>query len=205
MSTQTDNTVSVWDPLVRIFHWSLVFFFFLAYLTEDDWMTIHSYAGYTIALLVLFRLVWGFIGTQHARFSDFVVSRQNVLSYLKLLSKGKAKRYIGHNPAGAAMILILLVGLSMTVFSGMSLYATEGYGPLAGTFLSSWSDSALEDVHEFFANFTVLLIFAHVGGVLLNSLLHRENLVKAMVDGKKRKDTNLAPHSGSNNVSGELQ
>ncbi|MBV1922149.1 MAG: cytochrome B, partial [Pseudomonadales bacterium] len=68
MSTHSANTVKVWDPLIRVFHWSLVFFFFLAYITEDDWMTVHSYTGYCVALLVLFRMIWGFIGTRHARF-----------------------------------------------------------------------------------------------------------------------------------------
>lgn len=185
MNIQKTKTIKVWDPLIRIFHWSLVFFFFLAYITEDDWMTIHSYAGYSIGLLILFRLVWGVIGTHHARFTDFIISPKEVIVYLKQLLQGNSKRYIGHNPAGAAMILILLLSLTMTVVSGMSLYATEGYGPLAGTFISAWSDGFLEEIHEFFANFTLLMIIAHVIGVLFSSLLHRENLVRAMVTGKK--------------------
>jgi len=185
MSLTTSRNIKVWDPLIRVFHWSLVFFFLLAYVTEDDWMTIHSYAGYSIAALVIFRLVWGVIGTRHARFTDFITTPSNVIAYLKQLSKGNARRYIGHNPAGAAMIVMLLVSLSMTVLSGVSLFATEGHGPLAGTFLSTWSEDPLEDVHEFFANFTLLLVVAHVLGVLLSGLLHRENLVKSMITGEK--------------------
>ncbi len=203
MSIQTENTIKVWDPLIRFFHWSLVFFFFLAYITEDDWMTVHSYAGYSIAFLIIFRLVWGFIGTRHARFSDFVCSRQVVMSYLKQLPRGKAKRYIGHNPAGAAMIVVLLFGVAMTVFSGMSLYATEGHGPLAATFFSSWSEDLLEEIHEFFADFTLLLVITHVGGVLLSSLLHRENLVRAMISGRKREETRDANNKNVDILSGE--
>lgn len=191
MSTHSANTVKVWDPLIRVFHWSLVFFFFLAYITEDDWMTIHSYAGYCIALLVLFRLIWGVIGTAHARFSDFIVAPADVIVYGKQLLHGKAKRYLGHNPAGAAMIVTLLASVTITVVSGVFLYATEGYGPLANTFLSSWSEDFLEEVHESFANFTLLMVAAHAGGVLLSSFLHRENLVRAMVSGRKRKNSHL--------------
>ena len=203
MSIQTDNTIKVWDPLIRIFHWSLVFFFFLAYITEDDWMTVHSFAGYGIAFLIIFRLVWGFIGTRHARFSDFVCSRQVVMSYLKQLSRGKAKRYIGHNPAGAAMIVALLFSIAMTVFSGVSLYATEGHGPLSETFFSSWSEDVLEEIHEIFANLTLLLVITHVGGVLLSSLLHRENLVRAMINGRKREETRDANNKNVDILSGE--
>ncbi|MBT4518780.1 MAG: cytochrome B [Halieaceae bacterium] len=185
MDTNISNSIKVWDPLIRVFHWSLVFFFILAYATEDDWMTVHSYAGYCIAGLILFRLIWGVIGTRHARFTDFITTPSNVIGYMKQLPAGRAKRYIGHNPAGAAMIVVLLVSLSMTLFSGASLYATEGQGPLVGTFMASWSEDALEEVHEFFANFTLLMVVAHVMGVLLSSLLHRENLVKSMITGRK--------------------
>lgn len=185
MSQQNIRTIKVWDPLIRIFHWSLVFFFLLAYLTEDDWMTIHSYAGYTIALLIGFRLIWGMIGTAHARFSDFVTGPRQVIDYLKQLFAGKSKRYLGHNPAGAAMILVLLTSLALTLVSGMSLYATDGHGPLAATFVAGWSEHTLEEIHEFFANFTLLMIVGHVAGVLVSSLLHRENLVKAMITGEK--------------------
>ncbi len=197
------NTTKVWDPLVRIFHWSLAFFFFLAYLTEDDWMTLHSYAGYSIALLVFFRLVWGVIGTRHARFSDFVTGPKKVISYMKQMIAGKSKRYIGHNPAGAAMILILLTSLTLTVFSGTSLFATEGHGPLAGTFIASWSEDALEEIHEFFANFTLFMVVAHVVGVLLSSLLHRENLVRAMITGEKRTDEGDHSEDNEDSLLGE--
>ncbi|RLA18392.1 MAG: cytochrome B [Gammaproteobacteria bacterium] len=191
MSNSNKNSIKVWDPLIRIFHWSLVFFFFLAFLTEDEWMTVHSYAGYSVGLLILFRLIWGVIGTRHARFSDFIRTPTQVVDYLKQVVDGKSKRYIGHNPAGAAMVVVLLISISLTTLSGIALYATEGLGPLSETFFSTWSDDILEEVHEFFANFTLFMVFLHVGGVLFSSLLHQENLIRSMITGLKQKGTSV--------------
>jgi len=187
MAKPAGNTIKVWDPLVRIFHWSLVLFFFLSYFTEDDWITVHSYAGYIVGFLIAFRLVWGVIGTRYARFTDFITSPQKVINYAKQLISGKAKRYIGHNPAGAAMIVLLLISLTLTVISGVALFATDGQGPLAATFFSTWSDELLEEVHELLANLTLLLVIGHIAGVLLGSLIHRENLIRAMITGEKKR------------------
>lgn len=184
------KTIKVWDPFVRLFHWSLVFFFFLAYITEDDWINIHSYAGYTVISLITFRMIWGLFGTRYARFSQFVTSFGNVKTYLKQIFSGNAKHYVGHNPAGGIMIIILLVCLFLTTFAGMSVFATEGHGPFASTFISQWSEDVLEEIHEFFANLTVLMVIIHVSGVLVSSLLHKENLIKSMITGKKFIDKN---------------
>ena len=183
----TPSEVRVWDPLVRLFHWLLVAAFAAAWVTEDEWMTVHSYAGYLIALLLVFRLIWGLLGTRHARFSDFVKSPATVIAYLKDLSALRARRYIGHNPAGGAMIVVLLLSLLMTVTAGLLAYGATGNGPLTELFLSSSYGSELfEEVHEFFANFTLLLVVVHLGGVLFESLYHKENLVRAMFTGIKR-------------------
>ncbi len=181
--------IKVWDPLVRLFHWSLVVAFLVAYISEDDFMTLHTYAGYTIMGLLAFRLVWGVIGTRHARFSDFVRPPHEVLAYLKDMAALKAKRYLGHNPAGGAMIVALLVSLLLTTLSGLGAYGIEGGGPLAGWLygVGEFGKEALEEVHEFFANFTLLLICIHVAGVLLGGILHRENLVRAMFTGTKQR------------------
>jgi len=187
MVKPTGKTIKVWDPLVRIFHWSLVFFFFLSYFTEDDWMTVHSYAGYIVGFLIAFRLIWGVIGTHYARFTDFITGPREVNNYLKQIIVGKAKRYIGHNPAGAAMIVLMLTSLSLTVVSGMAMFATDGQGPLAGSFFASWSDELLEETHELLANLTLFLVIAHIAGVLLGSLIHRENLIRAMITGEKKR------------------
>ena len=182
------NDLKVWDPLVRIFHWTLVAAFAVAYVTEDDWMTLHSYAGYLIGGLLAFRLIWGIVGSRYARFSDFVKSPGTVLAYLKDLSKFKARRYIGHNPAGGAMIVALLLSLVATVASGLLAYGSTGAGPLAALFATSstYGSEWLEEVHEFFANFTLLLVVVHLGGVLFESLLHKENLVRSMFTGIKK-------------------
>lgn len=180
--------IKVWDPLVRIFHWTLVVAFTIAYVTEDEFLNLHVYAGYLVLALLAVRLVWGIVGSRHARFSDFVRSPAAALAYLKAMFAMRAKRYLGHNPAGGLMIVALLVSLLITSVSGLATYGVEGFGPLAGWFsqYGIWNDEWMEELHEFFANFTLLLVAGHLAGVFLGSLLHHENLVRAMVTGLKR-------------------
>ena len=202
MTNPTPNEILVWDPLVRLFHWTLVVAFTLAYFSQEgpvedlldqvdgDWLqAIHVWAGYTIAGLLLFRLLWGFAGPRHARFSDFVRGPRETLRYVKDVLTLRAPRHLGHNPAGGAMIVALLLSLTITVVAGLMLYgADKGLGPLASLLLAS-SDAAIhsiKEVHEFFANFTLLLVVGHLVGVIWESLLHRENLAHAMITGRKR-------------------
>jgi len=182
----TPSNIKVWDPLIRIFHWSLVFFFLLAFITEDDWMEIHVQAGYAVMFLIGFRLVWGIVGTRNARFMSFVKSPSVVKSHLLKMLSLKPAHYLGHNPVAAVMVILLLVSIVLLSFSGIVTIATEGQGPLAHTFFAAWRGEWMEEIHEFFANFTLLLIFAHVAGVVFSSILERENLVKAMVTGEKK-------------------
>jgi cytochrome b len=134
------------------------------------------------------RIVWGLIGSRHARFSDFIYSPATIIQFLKDTWHLKGKRYLGHNPAGGAMVMLLLLGLLLTSVTGLLVYgAEEGAGPLAAwtsQFGHDWAE-AFEEVHEFFANFTVFLVFLHVAGVILESMLHGENLVASMINGKK--------------------
>ena len=184
----TTNTVRIWDPFVRIFHWVLVGAFVVAYISEDDYLDIHTTAGYTVLTLVALRLVWGFVGSRHARFADFVRPPGEALSYVKDTFLGRARRYLGHNPAGGLMIIAMLASLLVTTFTGVALLgADEHAGPLAGlmTGVSHGFEEGLEEVHEFFANFTVALVLGHLLGVLVESLFHRENLVRAMFTGNK--------------------
>lgn len=183
--------VKVWDPLVRVFHWTLVIGFFTAYLTEGEegTLSLHTWAGYTVAGLVLVRLLWGFIGTRHARFSDFVYRPATVKDYTLSILKLNPRRYLGHNPAGGLMVVGLLACLLITTGSGMALYAVEEQaGPLAGWLgaLGERWEEVFEGLHEFFANATLFLVVVHVAGVVIESLLHGENLVRAMVTGYKR-------------------
>lgn len=179
-------TVKAWDPLVRVFHWSLVFFFLLAFATGDDWTNLHAWAGYTIAMLVAFRLLWGIVGTRTARFLTFVRSPRCAIRHLRAMLARRAPHYLGHNPLAAMMVVSLLVSIGFAAGSGMILIAAEGQGPLAGTIFAAIDGEVMEEVHEFFANLTLLLVFAHVAGVAVSSLLEGENLVKAMITGRKK-------------------
>jgi cytochrome b len=188
---EKDNSVRVWDPLVRLFHWGLAAAFLAAWLTGDDWLDLHVAAGYAVLGLVLFRLVWGLIGTRYARFTDFVRSPAAVLAYLKDALVLRARRYLGHNPAGGAMVIAMLVSLTLASVSGLALYGhAEFSGPLAGLLYGTpgWLGDVLEEVHEFFADFTLLLVVVHLAGVALASLQHRENLVRSMFTGRKQQE-----------------
>jgi len=185
------QSVSTWDPLIRLFHWTLAVSFFTAYLIEDDWMALHVLAGYTVLGLMLFRLFWGVVGPRNARFANFVYSPAVTLAYLRDVISLRAKRYLGHNPAGGAMVIALLLSLSATAVSGLLLYGyAEFSGPLAGLMRDApeWLGGRLEDVHEFLANFTLLLVVLHLAGVVVASLQHGENLVRSMFTGIKQKE-----------------
>ena len=118
--------IIVWDLFIRIFHWSLVVLFFLAYVTADQKGPLHRYVGYAVLGLVVIRIIWGFAGTKHALFSDFICTPAKALSYLKELAAGKPKHYTGHNPAAAWMILFFLIGSIVVCLSGYKAYATKG-------------------------------------------------------------------------------
>ncbi|BCU05332.1 cytochrome b/b6 domain-containing protein [Allochromatium tepidum] len=188
---KTSERIRVWDPLVRVFHWSLVAGFATAFIVEDDLLGVHVWAGYLVLTLVAVRLVWGLIGTRYARFSDFVRGPGAVLAYLRDVVSLRAPRYLGHNPAGGAMILLLLISVAATGISGLALYGAEEFaGPLADVMRglpAFWGD-VLEETHEVLANLTLGLILIHVAGVLVSSLLHHENLIGAMISGYKRKE-----------------
>lgn len=171
----TVTTVKVWDPLVRVFHWSLVALLALAFVTGDELERIHIIAGYGVLALLSVRLLWGLIGSRHARFADFVRGPAAVLGYLRDTVSGRAPRYLGHNPAGGMMIVALLVMLTSTGVSGYMM-TTPTY----------WHVKWVEELHEGAAYLTLGLIVLHVLGVLLSSFVHRENLVLAMITGRKR-------------------
>lgn len=185
---KSKHEIQVWDLSLRIFHWLLAAGFAVAYLTEDELTGLHVGAGYLISGLLLFRLVWGFIGNPYARFSNFVCSPKKSITYLKDFFALKSKRYLGHNPAGTAMILLLLISLLITCFTGFAVYGAEkAAGPLAG--IGARHEKLWEELHEFFANFTLFLVIVHIMGVLAESYLHRENLIKAMWNGRKMTDS----------------
>jgi len=194
------SEIKVWDPFVRIFHWTIVVSFFIAYITEDEAMWLHEFAGYTILALVIARVFWGIVGTRYARFSNFIYKPATVKQYFFNSLHFKSKRYIGHNPLGGVMVVLLLVMLALTSWSGIE---AEGEGIFAeSTFKVEFVKSAVadddehenddegvwEEIHEFLANTTLFLVFLHVVGVLFSSIAHGENLVRAMISGRKRKE-----------------
>lgn len=130
--TNEKKTIQVWEPLIRIGHWALVLAFFTAYFTEDDFMTLHVWAGYIVGAYLLTRITWGFVGGKYARFSNFIYPPNQIRAYLTNLLAAKPQHYIGHNPAGGAMVIALLLGLSATTLTGLKLYAVEeNKGPFA--------------------------------------------------------------------------
>jgi cytochrome b len=189
MNEQTRRDVRVWDLGVRFFHWSLAAAFLVAYASGEEWAVVHVNAGYLIGGLIALRVLWGFLGPTHARFTDFVRPPRDVMAYLRNAVRFRAPRYLGHNPAGGAMVLALITSLLLTVLSGIALYGTTDFsGPLAGVFRGEFAADVLEGVHEVAANLTLILVVLHLGGVLLASLEHRENLVKSMITGRKKEN-----------------
>jgi cytochrome b len=164
----------VWDAPVRVFHWLMVASFAVAWLTSDSerWQLVHVTAGYTMAGLVAFRVLWGLVGTRHARFTDFVRSPWTALDYLVSLADRRPQHHAGHNPAGGLAILALLALAALTAATGWA-----NYDELAG----HW----MEEVHEVLADTMLGLVVVHVAAVILGSVLHRENLVAAMIHGRK--------------------
>jgi len=208
---ESNEKVKVWDPFVRVFHWTLLLAFIAAFATEFSELRLHVLAGYTVALLVSLRIVWGIIGEKNSRFSDFVYTPAAVVAHMKDMARLRHRRYIGHNPAAGTMALVLIICLVATTFTGVLTYgAKEVSGPFAALMLDhGWRyGKELEDVHNLLAWFTVALSVMHVSGALLESVLHRENLVLSMFTGFKRSEPviehvweeapkKLQPHSDS--------
>jgi cytochrome b len=168
-------TVAVWDPFVRLFHWSLVALFICAFVTGEEIAWLHQAAGYAIAALVTLRIGWGFVGPRNARFATFVRPPAEVLSFLRDSARLKARRHIGHNPAGGMMILALLGLLTLVSATGM-LLTTDAF----------WGSHLMKAAHETGVYALLGLVFLHLAGVALASIEHGENLVRAMITGRKR-------------------
>ncbi|MDP6884055.1 MAG: cytochrome b/b6 domain-containing protein, partial [Rhodospirillales bacterium] len=136
--------IPVWDPFIRLFHWSLAASFLVAYLTEDDFLGLHVWSGYVAGILIVLRLPWGFVGPRHARFSNFVRRPAESIAYMRQLLALRAPRHLGHSPAAGAMIVVLMVAVTLTVLSGLALYgAGEKAGPMAGLFPASAVDDTV--------------------------------------------------------------
>ena len=166
--------ILVWDVPTRVFHWLLVLSFGGAYLTSESerYRDIHVVLGYTLLGLIGFRLLWGFFGTRYAQFRSFLFSPDEIVAYLQSLFRGKPAHYVGHNPAGS-MAIWLLLGLGiLTGVTGVMLFQDIG-------------GEALEELHEIASSAMLAIVVIHIAGVVVSSVLHRENLVRAMITGFK--------------------
>jgi cytochrome b len=170
----TSNRTLVWDLPTRVFHWMLAASFAGAYLTSesDRLRDLHMMLGYTAAGLVAFRLLWGLLGTRYARFTSFPLAPAAVGAYLKSLLALSPRHYFGHNPAGSWAVLGMLALVAATALSGWAHAVEAGPG---------W----MEDVHEGLANATLALVVVHITAVVVSSVLHRDNLPRAMLSGYK--------------------
>jgi cytochrome b len=173
--------ILVWDLPTRIFHWTLALSFMLAFVTGESerWSDLHLLLGYTVLGLIAFRLIWGFTGSHYSRFAAFVPRPSTALRHLVQLLRGEAHASIGHNPAGAvAIVLLLLLGAASGV-SGWAVYREMG---------GDW----LETVHETLSDLMLAVVVCHIAGVVASSILQKENLIIAMITGKKQGDAKLA-------------
>jgi cytochrome b len=164
----------VWDPLVRVLHWTLAFAFVVAFVTGDEVMSVHRVAGYGAVGIVGLRAIWGLVGPRYARFADFVTGPRGVRDHLIEQLRGRPRRHLGHNPAGGAMAVALMLAMVGLAVTGI-LADVPGAAHL-------W-----EEVHEGVANVTLFLVLLHLAGVLVMSLVHHENLVRSMITGYKRR------------------
>ncbi len=178
--------IRIWNIPVRLFHWTLVGCFITAWLTRDNrYLDIHLFAGYLMAGLIVFRILWGVIGGPYASFRDFAFGWHEVWLYLKGVLNRRPPRFLGHNPAGSwAIYLLLTLGVLIVITGLLGLGGEEQQGPLAG-WLNYPQGKLAQDLHELLAWLMLGVVGTHLIGVLVESLLHKENLVSAMLTGYK--------------------
>ena len=167
------KTIRVWDPLVRVLHWTLVICV-ISNLLNESGEIVHRWLGYTASAVVFLRFVWGFIGSRYARFADWFPTRARLLPYVRALIRNKAPRHLGHNPAGAVMMLGLMALVAALGITGFMMTTDTFFG-------EDW----LEQVHEALADVLVGAVVLHVGAALFESYKHRENLIASMIHGRK--------------------
>jgi cytochrome b len=178
---QPVQNVPVWDALVRVAHWLLAFAVGAAWFTRRGWGALHEWIGYAALAVAAVRILWGFLDTSRARFAEFVAPPAATIRYACSVLTGREPRYIGHNPLGSWMVVALLATVVLTAATGW-LYTTDTF----------WGVAWVERLHAISSDVLFALIALHVAGVLYTSLRHRENLIGAMIHGRKR-----APPTGA--------
>ncbi|MBR1215682.1 cytochrome b/b6 domain-containing protein [Bradyrhizobium sp. JYMT SZCCT0180] len=190
MARLSASALKVWDPLVRLVHWGMVASVSVAWLVTEG--RIHDAAGYILLVLIALRVLWGFIGAERARFSSFVCTPHSVFQYAQQLCAGREPRHIGHNPLGGWMIVALLATGVAVSLSGW-LYTTDAF----------WGIAWVERIHVFFSELLLVLAGLHIAGVIFTSIRQRENLIAAMIHGRKRvedEDKTVSSAIGDSNV-----
>lgn len=187
---QANDVVYVWDLFVRCFHWGTVGLCLYAYLSGERGIEVpHYLAGYLLFMLLVARLWWGFLGPYYARFESFTYSPLATLSSLITILKGEPRRYLGHNPAGAVMVYLLLIVLMVVVVSGTMIQGMIEYeGPWAGLLqgVDDEFSSTVHGLHLVSVDLLVVLVILHIIGVLVASWQHHESLILSMINGKKQ-------------------
>lgn len=169
-----DGAVRVWDPFIRIFHWSLVSCVLLNYFVIDDGETLHQWIGYTASALVTARIFWGFVGSKHARFADFFPTPARLRAHLRRTISGQPETHPGHNPVGALMMLAL-IGLVLALGVSGFMQSLDAF----------WGEEWLQEVHELLATTLISLAGLHAAAAIIMSRLERTNLIGAMFSGVK--------------------
>ncbi len=202
-SSPSSHQVQVWDGAVRVFHWLLVLliiFMWRSGTVKGEWLTYHFYAGYAILALLVFRIIWGFVGGTHARFADFVYGPAAIVTYIKTLPSRTAAKFAGHNPLGGWSVVLMILCLAVQV--GTGLFANNDdlamEGPLAKLVRGDTSNF-LTHIHHINFNILLALIAVHIGAVLYYLIYKKENLIAPMWHGRKHLPEALAAaqrHSG---------
>lgn len=197
MADKNDRKVRVWDLPVRLFHWALVVLLAVSYFTAragGEWMKFHFWSGYTIFTLVLFRIAWGFVGSTTARFTDFVKGPSAAIAHLRDLLGGRP-REAGHNPVGGAMVVALLLAVLLQVVAGLFSADTDMgtvNGPLALIVADKWVERATA-FHKFWINVLLWMVALHVLAAIVYLVWKRQNLIGAMITGRKPLDDVVEP------------
>jgi cytochrome b len=205
MASKNDSRIRVWDLPVRLFHWALVILIATSYFSGragGDWMQLHFWSGYTILTLLLFRIVWGFVGSTTARFSDFVKGPSAAFRHVAELAGADRPREAGHNPLGGAMVVVLIFAMLAQVAAGLFSADTDMgmvNGPLSRLIADKWIDTATA-FHKYWINVLLTLIGVHVLAAIVYLVWKRQNLIGAMIHGHKPIDDVVHPGQAAPNL-----
>ncbi len=200
IESKSSYNAVIWDLPTRVFHWTLALSFTIAWITaeNDRFLYHHVFMGYVFLGLLIFRILWGIVGSRYAKFHSFSYSWPSATAYVKALLSGKASKHIGHNPAGSyAIFAMIVIGFLVALSGLLVLGGEEGHGPLKDL-VSFQVGMISKEVHEVTASLMLFIVILHLGGVIAESLYHRENLILSMISGRKtapitERDVSLYP------------